>query len=501
MQKSRCLIVVVAYQAEAGIDRVIQRIPAKLADDYDVGILIIHNSSADLTFEENTELVNRSSLPFRIHTLRNPTTRRYGGSQKLGYQFAIREGYDAAALLDGDGRCAPECLPELLKPITEGRAAAVFGLPMSIEKGGVPFCKHAGKQILTWLQNRILHSNLTDFHSGFRAYSVRALEVIPFQCNSDDFRFDTEIIIQFMLAQLTITELPIPTYYGNEISRANALRYGFNILRTTLQARLQKLSLFYDRKYDCAAGAPPQYRPKFGFSSTHSFAVSAVKANSKVIDLGCGTGYVGSTMKEVKGCYVTGVDAYPLSHQGLSEFYIRDLNHGLKGIPVEAHDYILLLDVIEHLASPEQFLDELRSRLATNPKTELIISTGNVAFVVTRLMLLLGNFNYGKRGILDLTHTRLFTFSSMLRALDEAGFLVLETAAIPAPFPLALGDNTLSRFLLGVNVVLARLSRGLFGYQMILRAKARPTLESLLAGAEQGSGSRNMAIAAVSDRG
>lgn len=501
MQKSRCLIFVVAYHAEATIEDVVQRVPVALSQDYDVDILIIDDSSADRTFEKSRDLAGRSGLPFPIQVLRNPINQGYGGNQKLGYQFAVREGYDVVALVHGDGQYAPECLPQLLKPIKDGRAAAVFGsrmlTPDGALPGGMPLYKYAGNKILTWLQNRILRSNLSEFHSGFRVYSARALEAIPFECNSNDFHFDTEIIIQLMIAQLPIVELPIPTRYGSEISRVNAVRYGFNVLRSTVQARLQELSLFYDRKYDCAPAPLSQYTPKFGFSSPHSFALNAVRTNSKVLDLGCGTGYVGFAIQEKKGCRVAAVDACPLRQQRLDAFYVRDLNDGLAGIPIEEHDYVLLLDVIEHLAAPEKFLDELRRTLSLNPKAELIISTGNVAFCVTRVMLLLGKFNYGKRGILDLTHTRLFTFSSMLRTLEEAGFIVLETAAIPAPFPLALGDNVASRFLLACNSLLTRLSRGVFAYQMVMRVKARPTLEALLKEAEEESQSRSAALAAA----
>ena len=83
-----------------------------------------------------------------------------------------------------------------------------------------------------------------------------------------------------------------------------------------------------------------------------------------------------------------------------------------------------------------------------NPEARLILSTANIGFFVNRLMLFLGQFNYGKRGILDLTHTRLFTFASMRRCLDQAGFDVIEIHGIPAPYPLALGDNWISRLLL-----------------------------------------------------
>jgi hypothetical protein len=146
-----------------------------------------------------------------------------------------------------------------------------------------------------------------------------------------------------------------------------------------------------------------------------------------------------------------------------------------------------MLDVIEHVISPEDFLDELRSRLT---RGELIISTGNVAFLVTRLMLMVGQFNYGRRGILDLTHARLFTFSSLSRLLEQSGFVVLEKKAMPAPFPLAIGNGFSGRLLLKLNSLLNKISSSLFGYQVIVRAKALPTVESLLEDARKTSGDR-----------
>lgn len=118
---------------------------------------------------------------------------------------------------------------------------------------------------------------------------------------------------------------------------------------------------------------------------------------------------------EEKNCSVTGVDAFPSDAPGMIRFLLHDLNSGPPPIPIERFDHILMLDVMEHLTQPERFLEQLRQALALNPEAELILSTGNVGFLITRLMLLAGQFNYGKRGILDLTHTRLFTFASLKR--------------------------------------------------------------------------------------
>ena len=121
-------------------------------------------------------------------------------------------------------------------------------------------------------------------------------------------------------------------------------------------------------------------------------------------------------------------------------------------------------------------------RASTNrPKdTTFILSTGNVGFIVTRMMLLLGSFNYGARGILDLTHTRLFMFSSLRQLLEQTGYQIEEVRGIPAPFPLALGENTLARIVLNFNKLLIRISKPLFSYQIFMVARPLPTMNSLL---------------------
>ena len=480
IRKQRVLIFVVAYHAETTIVDVVRRIPVGLLEEYDFELLIIDDSSKDATFERSHELSTRTDIPFDIRVLFNPANQGYGGNQKLGYHYAIENGYDFVALLHGDGQYAPECLPDLLKPLAQDGAAAVFGsrmiTPNGALKGGMPLYKYVGNRILTWIQNSLLRTNLSEFHSGYRIYSVEALRTIPFERNSNDFHFDTEIIIQLVVAKLPIVELPIPTYYGDEICRVNGIAYAMNVVKATLRARLQEWSLFYDRRYDCAPSVLSPYRPKLSFESPESFVFDLIAPNSRVLDLGCGTS-LAFALKAEKNCRVTGLNKFHLQDESFDEFYRRDLNDGLAGIPVASNDYVLLLDVIEHFVSPEDFLDELRTNLT---RGEVIISTGNVAFLVTRLMLMIGQFNYGRRGILDLTHTRLFTFSSLSRLLEQSGFVIVEKKAMPAPFPLAIGNGWFSRFLLKLNSWLIRLSPSLFGYQVVVRAKALPTVKSLL---------------------
>jgi glycosyltransferase involved in cell wall biosynthesis len=499
-RKPRVLVFIVAYNAEKTIRDVVFRIPLSLQDTYDVDVLIIDDSSRDTTFEKGHEVSLDASVPFKVLNLFNPVNQGYGGNQKLGYHYAIEQGYDFVAMVHGDGQYAPECLPQLLEPLRTGEADAVFGsrmlTPSGARQGGMPLYKRFGNRVLTFIENKLLHTGLSEFHSGYRIYSTRALTAIPFDRNSKDFHFDTEIIIQLVIAGQKITELPIPTHYGDEVCHVNGMKYAKDVVTAALKARLQAAGLFYDRKFGCAASNALPYVPKFNYTSPHTLAFERIRPNTRVLDIGCAGGYMGEYLIEQKGCQVDGIDAFPLTGGHISNFVLHDLNEGLPALRVEDYDYALMLDVIEHLAKPEAFLEELRFTLANKPGLDLFISTANIGYVVTRLMLLLGQFNYGKRGILDMTHTRLYTFRSFERALEQAGFDLIERVGVPGPFPLALGSNALSRFLMAANKFLIRISRGLFSYQMFLRVRPQPSLAVLLRTAQDQSKKRIEAIEA-----
>jgi hypothetical protein len=148
-------------------------------------------------------------------------------------------------------------------------------------------------------------------------------------------------------------------------------------------------------------------------------------------------------------------------------------------VNVSQFDQIFMLDIIEHLKEPAHFMDELRFATGCR-RPEIILTTANIGFIATRLMLLLGQFNYGRKGILDVTHTRLFTFQSMRELLKQSGYKILEVRGIPAPFPAAVGNNFFARALLRLNTALICISKGLFSYQIFIRAEAKPTVNNLL---------------------
>lgn len=495
--RPRLLIFIVAFNAESTINSVLARVPTDIGDRYDVELLVIDDASTDQTFERVRSGLNALQLPFPLTLLFNPKNQGYGGNQKIGYLYAIKKSFDFVALVHGDGQYAPECLPALVRPLAEGRADAVFGsrmmTPGAARKGGMPLYKFVGNKILTNLQNRILGSSLSEFHSGYRIYSVAALKKIPFDRNTNDFHFDTEIIIQFHLAGLRIMEDPIPTYYGDEICHVNGMKYAANVMRAVVKARLQKLGLLYDTRFDCVLGHEDnaQYTDKLDYLSTHSITEAMIPAQARIADLGCAGGYMGVVLKDRKQCHVVGVDCFPLgAGVELDEFHLQDLNNGLPELRWRSFDYVLLLDVIEHLANPEAFVTGLRQRLSSNPEAKILVSTGNIGFLIPRLMLLFGKFNYGSKGILDRTHTRLFTFATFKHLFEQNGFEILEIKGVPGPFPLAFGDGWLGRSLLAVNTALIKLRRGVFSYQIYLVVQPLPTVDYLLAHAQEQSAIR-----------
>ena len=484
--RRRLLIFVVAYNAERTITTTLARIPPALLDEYDVEVLVIDDASQDRTFEAGRDVGQDRGFPFKLTVLFNPVNQGYGGNQKIGFHYAIEQSFDFVALLHGDAQYAPECLPDLVRPLAAGEADVVLGSRMLTKggalAGGMPLYKFIGNKILTFCQNRLLRASLSEFHTGYRVYSVQALRSIPFQLNARAFHFDTEILIQLLIAGCRIKECPIPTYYGDEICHVNGIRYAVDVLTASLKARVQEMSLFFDPKFDCVPSSRTNqhYVPKLTFESTHSAALARIPTGSRVLDLGCAGGYLGAELRK-RGCYVAGVDTFRLgSGVELDEFYLHDLNDPELPVDLSRFDYVLLLDVIEHLLDPEAFVARLKSFVALAPHVRFIVSTGNVGFIVTRLMLLVGQLNYGKRGILDLTHTRLFTFRAFRRLFDQGGFEILETHGIPAPFPLALGENLVARAMLRVNAALIWLRPTMFSYQSLLVVRPFPDLAYLL---------------------
>ena len=233
-------ILVVAYNAESTIESTLSRIPEAFVSEIH-SILISDDKSKDLTSARATNFADSSRLPIQV--VSQPINLGYGGNQKFGYSWAIQNHWDVVVLLHADGQYAPEFIPQIVKPLLEKKADAVFGSRMlnkrNALKGGMPKYKWVGNQILTFLQNKLTNQNFSEWHSGYRAYTVDALLKLNLGKLSNGFRFDTQIILELLAAKQRITEIPIPTYYGDEISHVNGLEYAREIIWDTLRHRVK----------------------------------------------------------------------------------------------------------------------------------------------------------------------------------------------------------------------------------------------------------------------
>ena len=239
-------VLIVAYNAQETLTKVLDRIPSDFVKQIDA-ILVCDDASTDDTHKVGLTYQSKSQLPLTI--VRHEINLGYGGNQKTGYQWALEKNLDLVVLLHGDGQYAPEYLPQMVEPIVSGRAEVVFGSRMITQggarQGGMPLYKFVGNKILTTLQNRLAKVSLTEWHSGYRAYSVASLRKINFLKNSDYFDFDSQIILQMIGARQRIVEIEIPTFYGDEISRVNGIKYGIKILIHTLKFRLSSNKSYF----------------------------------------------------------------------------------------------------------------------------------------------------------------------------------------------------------------------------------------------------------------
>lgn len=481
-REQRVAVFVVAYNAEGHIRKTLERIPAELRSLL-AAVYVIDDSSQDATSHVARELME--GMP-ELRVFRTPYNQGYGGNQKLGYQYASEEGFDVVVLLHGDGQYAPEFLPRMLAPFDDPETAAVFGsrmmVPGAARRGGMPLYKYVGNRILTWMENRLLDASLSEFHSGYRAYRVSALERVPFQYNTNDFHFDTEIIIQLLARKLKIVEVPIPTYYGDEICHVEGVPYAANCILTVLRSKANRFHVVYHPKFDVFGS--DEYVFKASPNTVHQNVLGRFwRTGEKVVELGAGHGEVSRHLGE-KGADVVAVDIlrpdrsfpFPYLAVDLDRPFAEDVASEMG----DAADTVLALDVIEHLSRPEASLREIRGVM--KPGGRLVASTGNVAFVLVRIMLALGQFNYGKKGILDLTHTRLFTVRSFCRTLEGEGFRVDSVRGFGPPIRDMIGRSFLLRSIDSVAAALARVWPSMFAYQILVEATRLDDIDSLLAG-------------------
>jgi len=344
--------------------------------------------------------------------------------------------------------------------------------PGGARRGGMPRYKYVGNRILTRFQNAVSGLVLSEWHSGYRAFAVPALARIPFEQNSNRFDFDTEVLLQLHDAGARVVEVPIPTYYGDEICYVDGIAYARAVVADVVRYRLQRLGF----GADSLAVAVKEYDLKPDESSSHGRLVAWLDgvAPRRVLDLGCADGYVAERLR-ASGHHVTGVDveARPGVKERVDRLVVADLDGGLPLEVLDAEPYgvVLAADVLEHVRDPEGVLRQLHDVLA--PGGRLLVSVPNFGHWYPRLRVASGRFDYDRRGILDRGHVRFFTRRSFERVLHRSGWHALRREVTGLPFDVADrggpgGLGARLRATVGrLDALGVRLRPTLFGYQLL----------------------------------
>ena len=237
-------VVMPAYNAEATLRQTYAEIPHEYVDE----VILVDDGSADRTVE-----VARS---LGVRTFVHLANRGYGGNQKTCYTEALRHGADVVVMLHPDYQYSPKLLLAMASLVAVGQYDVVLGsriLCQSAIKGGMPVYKYVANRALTFFENILLGQKLSEYHTGYRAFSRQVLETLPLNENSDDFVFDNQMLAQIAYFGFRIGEVSCPTKYFADASSINFRRsmiYGLGVVRTALAFRLQKMGLIRSRIFD-----------------------------------------------------------------------------------------------------------------------------------------------------------------------------------------------------------------------------------------------------------
>lgn len=233
----RVAVVLPAYNAAKTLRRTYDELPHDIVDD----VILTDDKSTDGTIEVAREL--------GIHTLIHSHNKGYGGNQKSCYAAALARGADIVVMVHPDYQYSPRLVTAMASMIASGHYDAVFAsriLGNGALAGGMPLYKYVANRLLTAAQNLLMGQKLSEYHTGYRAWSRRALETLPLMNCSNDFVFDNQMIAQAAWFELNMGEISCPTRYFEEASSINFWRssvYGLGVLRTSAEYRLAKMGL------------------------------------------------------------------------------------------------------------------------------------------------------------------------------------------------------------------------------------------------------------------
>lgn len=474
-------VLVVAYNAATTLAQTLDRLPEAFARTVD-HVMICDDASQDDTYEIGLAYLTDSSLPITV--VKHPQNLGYGGNQKAGYRWAMDHGLDVVVLLHGDGQYAPEVIESIVEPLVAGDADAVFGSRMlrrgEARAGGMPLYKYVGNRILTRVQNRLSGLALSEWHSGYRAYRVDALADLDLDSYSNDFDFDTEIILGLQAARKRIVEVPIPTYYGEEICHVNGLKYAKDVTLDVVRFKARRMGFGTGPAgLTGLAGTDTgtdtdvyELKPSPHSSHGRLLAWLAQIRPSRVLDVGCSDGQFGALVRR-QGHVVDGVDL--VKHEGVGErldhFIEADVSRGLPP-DLGSYDVIVAGDILEHVVNPHLLLSDLRNHLA--PGGQILVSVPNFGHWYPRVKVATGRFDYDQRGPLDHTHVRFFTRRTFERLVNACALHIAERDVVGSPVDVLDrgGETALARVARGAATVDRAATRAwptLFGYQFLYR--------------------------------
>ncbi len=230
-----------AYKASLTLERTYKEIPFDLVDE----VILVDDHSPDNTVEVAKTLGIK-------HVIRHDQNKGYGGNQKTCYKKALELNGDIVIMLHPDYQYTPLLLTAMISIIGNELYPVVFAsriLGMGALKGGMPMYKYVANRFLTLFQNILLRQKLSEYHTGYRAFSREVLQKVPFERCDDDFVFDNEMIAQIFWHGFEIAEVTCPTKYFEEASSINFMRsskYGLGVLRVSLRYRLAKWGIKWD---------------------------------------------------------------------------------------------------------------------------------------------------------------------------------------------------------------------------------------------------------------
>jgi glycosyltransferase involved in cell wall biosynthesis len=472
-------ILVVAYNAVSTLTKVLDRIPAGVYEEIDE-IAVFDDASKDDTYTLSVGYKKLKNLD-KLHIYNNEKNLGYGGNQKRGFKYFIEKNFDVVVLLHGDGQYAPEVLSAMYTPITEGKADAVLGSRMMKQyggalKGGMPFYKYMGNKVLSTYQNFTLKMKLTEFHSGYRAYSIAGLRKVNLDNCTDDFHFDTQIIIKLNHHNQKIIEVPIPTFYGEEICYVNGMKYAKDIFRTTRDYKKTVKGKKKDASYlEYYVRYPVKLYP---FSSHYEILkILNAKENLSILEIGYGDGLLLKNLKTKNEVVCFGMnDPVKGAQETYTGYFKSDLHEGLPDFPEQykKYDYILLLDIIEHLLNYQDVIGNASKYL--KPGGTIIMSIPNFVNIYVRMNILFGRITYEERGLFDKNHLRIFNLKNARRLIGKFDYEIEKTYYTPIPvievLPKFLKKN-LGMFLNFILFLKARILKRLFTYQYIFLLKTK----------------------------